>query len=32
MLPPWALIPMWISTLIGAWFLSKDMIARFGHA
>lgn len=29
-IPTWALIPMWLSTLIGAFFLTRDLMWRFG--
>jgi hypothetical protein len=28
-LPSWALIPMWLATLIGAFMLSREMLRRF---
>lgn len=29
-LPDWALVPMWLATLVGAFFLTKEVIRRFG--
>jgi hypothetical protein len=29
-LPNWALVAMWAATLVGAYFLSKEMAVRFG--
>jgi hypothetical protein len=29
-LPDWGLLVMWASTMVGAWFLSKEMLRRFG--
>lgn len=28
-IPSWALIPMWLATLIGAYFLTLDVKRRF---
>jgi hypothetical protein len=29
-LPSWALLPMWVATLIGGFFLTKEVIRRYG--
>lgn len=29
-LPGWALIPMWLATLVGAWFLTREAVRRYG--
>lgn len=29
-LPNWALMAMWAATITGAWFLTKEMVRRFG--
>lgn len=29
-LPGWALLPMWAATLIGAWFLTVEVLRRYG--
>jgi hypothetical protein len=29
-LPTWGLIPMWLATLIGAYFLTKEVNKRLG--
>ncbi len=28
-LPSWALVPMWLATAVGLFFLSVEMIRRF---
>lgn len=29
-LPTWALLPMWAATMIGAYFLSREVLRRYG--
>ena len=28
-LPGWALLSMWAATLVGAWFLTQEVIKRY---
>jgi hypothetical protein len=30
-LPDWALIAMWLATITGTYFLTREMMARFGR-